>query len=135
MRCAIDAAHLARYRCTECGIALCRLCDAIVHDEPARAMHERRLLGHVAWDAAGSPSTVERLEQALCSPDDAQNVATLGPYGPQAIPGAVLHDGDSVLAALQRRLPPVRVDEATRARILERFDATLQPAPVPPPVA
>src|SRR5215470_6707328 len=43
MRCSIDGAHLARYHCEECGV-LCRMCDAVLHGDSARAAHERRLI-------------------------------------------------------------------------------------------
>jgi hypothetical protein len=109
MQCRIDARHLARYRCTECGIVLCRMCDAVIHDEPARASHRRGLLGHVGWDAAGSPSLADRLERVLCDPVAARDMsAPTHVDDSPAIPGAVVHDEDSVLAKCLRRLPPER---------------------------
>jgi hypothetical protein len=129
MRCDIEGAHLARSRCEECGLALCRMCDAVVHDAPARAAHERRLIGHVAWDASGSPSMLERLEEALCVPVDAPR-AVAPTYAVEAppLPGPVLHERDSGLARLQDRLLPVGADAATRAAILRRFETARRKA-------
>jgi len=124
MRCRIDAAHLARCRCTDCGMSLCRMCDAVVHADPARAAHQRRLIGHVGWDVSGSPSAFDQLERALCEPTDAREDGRAMPdSGAQPLPDPVLHDGPSTLAELHGRLPPAAVDAATRARILTRFDA------------
>jgi sterol 3beta-glucosyltransferase len=129
MRCAIDPSHLSRYRCPECEIALCRTCDAVVHDNPARAAHRRHLVGHVAWDVSGSPSMLERLERALCEPVGEPDVAEVSDQlDSRTIPGPALHEGDSPLARLQGRLPSVRVDAATRATILERFQTARQQA-------
>jgi hypothetical protein len=102
------------------------MCDAVIHDEPARAPHRRGLLGHVGWDAAGSPSLADRLERALCDPVAARDVsAPTRVDDSAAIPRAVVHDEDSALAKSLRRLPPVSIDSATRARILERFEAVV----------
>jgi len=134
MRCSLDASHVARRQCDECGLVSCRLCDAVVHDDPARATHRRRPLGHVAWDVAGSPSLVERLERALVidtheasEPEPEQTRGT--------IQSVLLREGDSIAAKLHGRPMPVVVDRATRDRILERFesmhrDRVRLPAPV-----
>lgn len=122
MRCSIDASHLARYRCTECGIALCRMCDAVIHGAPARAAHIRKLVGHVAWNVSGSASMLDRLERALCEPVGEHDVTEPADDDSQTIPAPSLHEGNSLLAKLHGRLHPVSVDEATRARILERFE-------------
>jgi hypothetical protein len=78
---------------------------------------------------------LKRLERALCAPVGAHDVTELEDEDDsQSIPGPVLHEEDSPLAKLQGRLPPVEVDGATRARILERFETAQRQATdgVPP---
>lgn len=53
-------------QCEDCGLVLCRLCDAVVPDDPTRATHRRYPLGHVAWEVSGSPSLVARTHR--CAP-------------------------------------------------------------------
>ena len=131
MGCSLDPAHLARRQCEDCGLTFCRLCDAVVHDDPARATHRRHPLGHVAWDVSGSPSLLERLERAvagaLTEPADSTPEHARWPT-----PGVVLR-GDSAAAKLHGHPAPAVVDSATRARILEHFAATRRtraPAPL-----
>ena len=107
-RCNLDAAHLARRKCEDCGLAFCRLCDAVAHDDPARTAHTRHPLGHVSWDVSGSATLVERLERALAA---------------QTTRGVVPRDG----TPRRRRSTGVPCPwswTATRARILERFEST-----------
>ena len=132
MRCSLDAAHLARRRCEECGLAFCRLCDAVVHDDPARAPHRRHPLGHVAWDVSGSPSLVERLERAL-----AGALAGLEPPESEPVHGSwepegVVLPSDSTAAKVHGGPAGPAVDRATRARILEQFEATRRRKHAPP---
>ena len=122
MRCSLDAAHLARRHCEDCGLAFCRLCDAVVHDDPARATHRRYPLGHVAWDVSGSPSLVKRLERALASPLGTEEHAEPEPeHASQTTHGVVLRDADSAATKLHSRPAPVVMDNPTRARILENY--------------
>src|SRR5262245_48958117 len=67
MRCALDPSPLARRCCDECGLALCRLCDVVVHRDEPRAGHRRHHYGHVHWELAAH-STIEGLQQALAAP-------------------------------------------------------------------
>jgi UDP:flavonoid glycosyltransferase YjiC (YdhE family) len=124
MRCNLDPTHLARRRCEDCGLAFCRLCDAVVHDDPARRPHQRQPLGHVAWDVSGSPSLLERLERAL-----AGALTDPGPPESETEPGSWAPEGvvlprDSAAAKLHGRPTVPAVDRATRARILEHFEST-----------
>jgi hypothetical protein len=129
MCCRLDAAHLARRHCEDCRLAFCRLCDAVVHDDPSRAAHRRYPLGHVAWDVAGSFSLVERLERALAATLGTREPTEPEPeHGSQATQGVVLRDGDSAAAKLHGRPAPVVADRATRARILEHFGSATRRA-------
>ena len=131
MRCSLDAVHLARRHCEDCRLAFCRLCDAVVHDDPARAAHRRYPLGHVAWDVAGSPSLLEQLERALAAPFGTREPAEPEPeHGSQTTQGVVLRDADSAAAKLHGRPAPVVVDSAMRARILEHFESAARRAQV-----
>lgn len=131
MRCSLDAVHLARRHCEDCRLAFCRLCDAVVHDDPARAAHRRYPLGHVAWDVAGSPSLLEQLERALATPFGTREPTEPEPeHGSQTTQGVVLRDGDSAAAKLHGRPAPVVVDSAMRARILEHFESAARRAQV-----
>src|SRR5262249_37020092 len=121
MRCSLDPAHVARRQCEDCGFAFCRLCDAVVHDDPARATHRRHALGHVAWDVSGSPSLVERLERALAGRLTREPTETKSEDGSSATAGVVLR-GDSAAARVHGRPAPASVDGATRARILAHFE-------------
>ena len=124
MRCRLDPAHLARRHCEQCGLAFCRLCDAVVHDDSARATHRRHPLGHVAWDVSGSPSLLERLEHALADPLGILEPAEPEPEdGFQTTQGVVLRDGGSMAARLHGRPWSAVVDGATRASILEHFES------------
>jgi len=136
MRCSLDATHLARRRCEECGLAFCRLCDAVVHDDAARATHQRHPLGHVAWDVSGSPSLVKRLERALAAPFDTQEpTEPATEHGPETTQGVVLRDGNSAAAKLHGHSAPVVVDSAARARILEHFESVTRQALAPAPAS
>ena len=118
MRCSLDAAHLARRSCDECRLVLCRLCDTVVHEDRARARHRREPLGYVTWDVAGSPSIAEWLERAIES-----TLGTEEPPHPETEPGTppkILRIRD------QEHPPPPAVDDATRARILERFASAVR---------
>ena len=115
MRCRLDATHLGRRSCDECGLVLCPLCDAVIHTDPTRAMHRREPLGYVTWDVAGSPSFAEWLERAIES-----TLGTEEPPHPEPEPGKppeILRVRD------QQHPPPPAVDDATRARILARFES------------
>ncbi len=127
MRCSLDPAHLARRYCEECGLALCRVCDAVVHEDAARATHPRHPLGHVAWDVTGPPSLVERLEHALAAPRGTEEL-TQPEHGSEAPQGIVLRDGDSAAAKLHGRPAPVAVDSATRGSILQHFESAIRRA-------
>jgi UDP:flavonoid glycosyltransferase YjiC (YdhE family) len=119
MRCRLDATHVARRQCEDCRLAFCRLCDAIVHDHPARATHRRQALGHVAWDVSGSPSLLDLLDRALTGPPS--------PERAEMTAGVVLR-GDSAAARLHARPSPAVVDSTTRARILEQFESATNSA-------
>ena len=134
MRCSLDPTHLARRQCEDCALAFCRLCDAVVHDDPARATHRRHPLGHVAWDVSGSPSLVERLERALAGGLTQEPTESRSEPGPLATQGVVLH-GDSTAARVHGRPAPASVDRATRARILEHFESATRRTPVSAPLA
>src|SRR5262249_11988608 len=118
MRCDVDARHLARYRCGECNVQLCPMCDAVVHEVSERAAHPRQLIGHVAWTVSGSHPVLERPERALCAPIDQGAAESIDESDPEAIPPPALLSQASRLADLQRRVPVARPDGATRARIL-----------------
>jgi sterol 3beta-glucosyltransferase len=127
MCCNLDAAHLARRHCDDCGLSLCQVCDAVVHDDPARATHRRHPLGHVAWDVSGSPSLVERLERAFAAPLGTPESTESEPvHGSQTTQGVILRKGDSAAAKLHGRSAPVVVDGATRVRILEHFESAIR---------
>jgi len=127
MRCSLDAGHLARRYCEECGLVFCRTCDAIIHDDPGRATHRRDPLGHLAWDVSGSPSLVERLERALAAPLGTQEPIEPGAeHVSRTTQGVVMRGGDSAAAKLYGRPVPVVVDRATRARILEHFESAIR---------
>jgi len=129
MRCSLDAKHLARRHCEECGLAFCWLCDAVVHDDPGRATHRRYPFGHVAWDVSVSPSLVERLEHALAAPLGAQEpIEPAGEHGSRTTYGVVMRGEDSAAAKLRGRPASVVVDSATRARILEQFESAVRHA-------
>ena len=121
MRCALDPKHLARLRCNECGVTLCRLCDTVVHDDSARAGHRRDLVGHVAWDVSGSPSLLERIERAMNAGPASEPVEPEPERGARARHAVVLPPG-STAAKVHKRHAPVSVDGATRTRILDQFD-------------
>src|SRR5262249_31780316 len=124
MCCSLDPAHVARRHCEECGLAFCRLCDAVVHEDPRRATHRRPLFRHVGWDVSGSPSLMERLERALAI-DQPLTAASPLQEAASATPGVVLRDG-SAAARLHGRFAPASVDGATRARVLERFASAMR---------
>jgi UDP:flavonoid glycosyltransferase YjiC (YdhE family) len=126
MRCDVDPTHLARYRCSECELSLCRMCDAVIHEAPERAAHSRGLIGHVAWKVSGSHSVLERLERALCAPIDEDAAEPTEGGDPDALPPPALHGEESRLAELQRRVAAVRADDATRAKILAFLSSTLK---------
>jgi len=123
MRCSLEANRLARRACETCGLAFCLVCDAVVHEGASRAQHRRYPLGHLAWDVSGSPSLLERLERSLADPlaDREETVPDREPAA-KSSPGVVLRDEDPA-ARLYARSAPVVVDVATRAKILERFEA------------
>jgi hypothetical protein len=120
MRCALDDTHLARRFCRTCDFALCGLCDAVVHEARARAMHRREPFGPVTWDVAGSPALVEWLERAM--------ERTLGTHDegpPEAKPG----EPQTIVGVRDREdAAPPAVDDARRALILERFEAVARAA-------
>ena len=123
MHCSLDAKHLARWVCEICRLRLCVVCDAVVHEDGARAMHRRHPLGHVAWDISGSPSLRERLERLLADPlEDSEEPARDRESVTRASAGMVLRDDHSAAARLHGRSEPVVVDIATRSRILEQFE-------------
>ena len=134
MRCDLDPAHLARRWCDDCALSLCRLCDAVVHDDAARAMHRRHPVGHVVWDGLGSTSLVGRLEHALSTSLGVQELKEPVPEREShATRGVVLRDGDSTAAKLHGRPVPVVVDSATRSRILDHFECETRRARVSAP--
>jgi len=130
MRCSLDAAHLARRQCDDCGLAFCPLCDAVVHDDPARAIHRRHLIGHATWDVSGSPSLLERLERAAAGMLG-EEPAEAGEPEPSATRVAIR--SDSAAAKLHERVAPVVVDAPTRARILERLESATRRTHASPP--
>jgi len=123
MRCSLDPKHLARRVCETCELAFCLVCDAVVHDDAARAQHRRHPLGHVAWDVSGSPSLLKRLERSLADPlgRPEETVPDREP-STKSTPGVVLRDEDSRAAKLYGRPAPVVLDVGTRAKILEHFE-------------
>jgi len=123
MRCSLDANRVARRACETCALAFCLICDAVVHEDAARAQHRRHPLGHVEWDVSGSPSLLERLERSLADPlGGSEETAPDREPSAKSSPGVVLRDEDPA-ARLYVRSTPVVVDLATRAKILERFEA------------
>lgn len=118
MRCDVDPRHLARYVCGECNVWLCRMCDAVLHEAPEHAAHPRQIIGHVGWSVSGSHPVIERLERALCAPIEQDGAEPTDASDHEAIPPPSLHGEESQLEELHRRVAVVRVDDATRARIL-----------------
>jgi len=120
MRCDLDDTHLARRFCRACELVLCGLCDAVVHEERARAMHRREPFGHVAWDVPGSPAIVEWLERAI-----ARTLGTHDETPPEAKPG----EPPTIVGVRDREdAAQPAVDDATRALILERFETVARAA-------
>jgi hypothetical protein len=120
MRCELDVTHLARRFCRACDLVLCGLCDAVVHEERARAMHRREPFGYVTWDVAGSPAIVERLERAI-----ARTLGTHDEAPPEVEPG----EPPTIVGVRGREdAAHPAVDDATRARVLERFEAAARTA-------
>jgi len=111
MRCSLDTTHLARRSCHECRLSLCGLCDAVIHEDRARALHRRECLEYVAWNVTGSPSVAEWLEGTI--------EKTLGIDDPPE-PRKPLRIRD------EEHVSPSAVDDATRARILARFESAVQ---------
>jgi hypothetical protein len=110
MRCSLDAAHLARRQCDDCGLAFCPLCDAVVHEDPARASHRRHLIGHATWGRLGVALAAGAA--GACGPRGCSARSPRRSGEPEREPSAtrVAIRADSAAAKLHERVAPVVVD-------------------------